>query len=47
MTKQNIIDCFRFAIKCWDWDRVARYYEQYPGLARRFDRELEYLGWEG
>ena len=36
----RIIDFFRFAVQCWDWDRVNKYYEQYPGLSKRFDREL-------
>ena len=44
MEKQKIIDWFRFAARCWDWTRVNRYYEQYPGLADRFDRELADLG---
>lgn len=36
----KIIEYFRYAVKCWDWARVNRYYEQYPGLHGRFDREL-------
>lgn len=43
MTTQKIIDMFRFAAQSWDWTRVARYYEQYPGLHARFDRELHDL----